>query len=355
MKPLATAAFSTLLVLFPVISSAQLFGTRGKNDRMKEYTTAVEDALSKGKGVVIMPLFNERARYVGYRKGGDEYSLVVFWQNGEDSGIGFQSGPDTSLFNIKAGEVYQVSIVEPGTYSIRGSFYSQQDASLAGLKTTAAPQESRGLGKVLYASGFYNDFQLGQAWRAAKFETNTVHDSYCSLVHVASGGCVSWGTVSRDVTTMKSPEGYYGTATEVIKPAVNANIGIMRRFATFETKPGEVILVDGFFARTPNLIFDTDRCIDAERGAVECDLKQFQLNRFHASLVDFRNRIGDAKTDSRSADVTDLFYEGNNLPLSRKMRSILAKAIYREPNVTARSAGQQADWGEALFLDAERP
>jgi hypothetical protein len=355
MKLIALAALATVLTLFSVISSAQIFGMKSGKDQMKEYTNAVEDALSKGKSVVIVPLFNERNRYVGYRKGGDDYSLVVFWQNtGSPSpNAGFQSGPDASLFNVEAGEVYQVSIVEPGTYGIQGSFYSEQDTSLASLKTTDAPPKSRGLGRVLYAPGGYNDFKLGQEWRAAEFETHTLHDSYCTMVHVASGACVSWGTVSRDVTTMKNPEGYYGTATKVVKPEVNASIRITRSFATFQAAPGEVVLVDGFFARVPNLVFDKDSCKHAERDAVECDLKQFQLNRIRPSVDAFRQELKDAKTSARPFDVTDVFYEGNNIPLNRKMRAVLSKAVYREPVVTARSAGKDPDWGEALFLDAD--
>jgi hypothetical protein len=193
------------------------------------------------------------------------------------------TGPQLDLTANSTG--YQIFIVEPGNY---GASYTGYE-----LPRSLPPSSSRGphkkstIGVVSFEKAINTEMEATQVWQSAVYGTRTEEYEECVAVHV-TGGCVEVGYFTQDVDYIIKPAGYYEQLYPVSVIGSKVSNALLKPFATLSIAPGEVLLVDGLYAESPNIRFDLDSCRGEEGRSIKCELSQISLKLSPAKLEDLK-------------------------------------------------------------------
>ncbi|KAF0806508.1 hypothetical protein A6D6_01506 [Alcanivorax xiamenensis] len=329
-----------------------------ERSEMDALARQLETAIAAGKSVVISPALSDDAYYQGYR-GGD--GLDVLWEDpGQDgktfsftwheASVAQNMGPP--IFIRVAGQDYLVSAQEPGQYRLKASRFKAKDANLNGLKITGKPVEPRGLGAVYLSAGTYVSREWVQEWQdEIALEGRSRFKIRCAPT--VGGHCLPHHVIETQKTVLR-PAGYQPTANYVDKSAVNAIVVLDHDFASFELGPGEVVLIDGLFARPPNISFDDSDCVASPTNkGVECELRSVTMQRLTSSIENFQAGLAEEVLTPERRQRPFLVASRNYRVPSPDLAALLSFATYRTIHVTATPGDRVEDWGQTYFLSAD--
>ncbi|MCF7221661.1 hypothetical protein [Marilutibacter chinensis] len=313
-------------------------------EQMDALAKRLKNELAMGKSVVLSPIFSDAARSGGYR-GKD--GLNVLWENPS------QEGGSYSLTWLGATQVrvngrdYLVSVERPGRYSLKAVRYVARNASLDGMELAQEPVRSRGIGVVYLSNGTYAAHEWTQEWKDEISWNEYRLQTYCTPT--VGGHCISSSAMEAQKRVAR-PAGYQPTVKEVDRPAVNASISLDRDFASFELRAGEVVLVDGVFARPPNVWFDDASCEAGAGDDVKCDLSGFAMQRIAASIDDLRAGLTeDMLGPNRRKRELNMSAPNYSVP-SPRLAEVLSAASYREVSFAAVPGEIDDEWGQQYYL-----
>lgn len=351
--PSASSSSSKSLVRNPFRKPAKKLPKEEEDSRVHraELDALHQRALSGGKAIVIIPSVNLKAKYataddIQSRQAElliDRTSTTI-WQDRSDPRNVIKVGADATADNVGlhgytyafvAGKTrYFVYIVDPGTYTITGSTYEAMHASMpqpASKRKSSAPR----LGQASLAQVKSTEFYQTQAWFDAVYQDREIKDSYCSLT-IAGGPCVQWSSSSHTVQDQLHGGGFREVTKSRAVDGLVVAAKLSKPFASFSVSPGEVAMVDGFFAEYPNVKFDEDRCERVSGVNVQCDMKQYTLVRIPAQIDDLK-----------TLDESPITHQ---LPI---LRNILRDAKYRPATVSATPDKSSSSFGKRYTADAQ--
>ena len=303
-----------------------------RQQRSDALDTLYRRAVESHKAIVFIPSFNMDAKYqpneVQQRHAeywADQTSTTI-WQGVDDHKETFKVGYDASSENIglhgyvyafDAGHTaYFMYIVNPGTHTITGNTVEAERTTLPDANGTHASVSPR-LGQVTMAQTKKTEFYQTQEWFDAVYADRTIRNDYCTLT-IVGGPCVQWNSSSSTVQDEIRQEGYRTVTKSKLVDGLVIASKLTREFASFKVAPGEVVLVDGFFAQHPNTDFDNKACTQQGINAIECDMLDYFLVRIPAKLSDLKS----ATLQAAMRDIPSL-------------KEITSMAKYRETKVAA--------------------
>lgn len=225
-----------------------------------------------------------------------------------------------------------VYIVVPGTYSIAGASYDLPRSLAPKASVARGSGRASNLGQVVFKETKFSEFEKGQEWRGAKYDTQAVQSNYCTMVIAGSNQCVSWSTYADHVTTQTTAAGYRDTLKKIEVDGLSVEATLVAPFASFTAAPGEVLLVDGLFAENPAASFTENGCERLSSEQVNCALTGFDLTRIPAFIADM---------DKAGA-------ESRGYP---KLAQLLQQIQYRELKMTAKPDKQKPGGHEVYFIE----
>lgn len=296
-------------------------------------------ALNAGMAVVIMPTINldsQPYNFSSYRDINIYTTLrsgVTEWVNPAHPTLGFRAGntqrldvvgPTGSFYEAaSARRRYQVYVVAPGHYDLRGALYSMPNARKPA--TSSVRPTSARVGLVTLREAMFRMEDIVTDWSNPKNTTKTVIDTYCTSARVSRGECGIW-ELSRSAA--KAPAPAYQLRPSIPVSGLATYVHLDEPFAGFDIKSGEVLLMDGLYPEAPAATFNDTDCKRSGVDRIECGARSATLVRVLASLEDFRSVANPAKS---------------GLP---KMAASLQKAQYRELKIRAREAKRDSLWGQ---------
>jgi hypothetical protein len=319
---------------------------KDESNTLLVYTdTLFRHAIAAGKSIVITPIINfsySNPQALNTPEGKDESSSTVVWQDVHDPVKVFRVGVEESLLNtgmhgyqldVTTGkEDYLVYIVDPGTYSVAGNTYDARKARVPDAGT-GRPTRLSSLGQTNLIESRYASFDQKLVWHNATYADRTVHENYCTL-EIVGGPCVASATSSYHVTDQTSAAGYQTDTVRNDLNGVSVSTKIEKEFASFTVAPGEVVVVDGFYADpsgTGN--FQYSSCSRVGGQQVQCQLSGYSLLHLPSFLEEAKNAIHP---------------NPETLPF---MAEIFAKMQYRPLKITAQPGPPSIPgWGKTYKL-----
>ncbi|MEO6519208.1 MAG: hypothetical protein ABIO17_09485 [Pseudoxanthomonas sp.] len=232
---------------------------------------------------------------------------------------------------VAGGTLYMIYIIAPGTYSITGASFDLPRSLAPKASAARGDGVASKIGQVVFKEKKFSEFEKGQEWRNAKYNTEAVKSSYCALAIAGGNHCVSWATYTDHVTTQTSAAGYQETTSELKVDGLSVEATLASPFASFSVSPGDVVLIDGLFAENPAASFNGAGCERVSSDTVNCALTGFDLARIPAFIVDLDN----ANAESRGYP---------------KLAQLLKQAQYRELNMTAKLDTQKPGGLDRYFI-----
>ena len=353
--PPASASLSSSkgLVRNPFRKPAKRASKDEENTRIHraELDALHQRALLGGKAIVIIPSVNLKEKYA---KPDDiqsrqaelliDRTSTTIWQDSNDPRNAIKVGADVTADNVGLhGYTYAfvanktryfVYIVDPGTYTVAGSTYEAIHASMPQPASKKKSSASR-LGQVSLAQVKSTEFYQTQAWFDAVYQDREIRDDYCTLA-IAGGPCVQWNSSSHTVQDQLHAGGFREVTKSRAVDGLVVAAKLSKPFASFNVSPGEVVMVDGFFAEYPNAKFDDHRCEQVSGVNVQCDLKQYTLLRISAQIDDLK-----------TLDESPINLQ---LPI---LRNILRDAKYRPATVSATPDKSVPSFGMRYTLNSQ--
>lgn len=317
---------------------------RNVNERVQKLQEATDNmfaaGMNAGMAVVIMPTINldsQPYNFSSYRDINIYTTLssgVTEWVNPAHPAQGFRTGntqklavvgPTGSFYEAaSARRRYQVYVLVPGHYDLRGAFFSTPNASKP--LTTSVRPASRQIGKLTMREAMFRMDDTVTDWTNPKNTSKIVIDTYCTSARVSRGECGAW-ELGQPAAKTTAP--VYQMRPSIPVSGLASYVHFDEPFAGFDIKPGEVLLMDGFYPEAPAATFNDADCKRSGADRIECGLRSATLTRIPASLEDFRDVANPAAA---------------GLP---KMAASLQKAQYRELKISAREAKSNSLWGQA--------
>jgi len=257
-------------------------------------------AMHAGKAFVVTPTLFMHSKYKGL--GLDELredKLVnywldqteyVQWQNTTDRSSVIRVGNNETIaerglagytYGYPGGggkSNYLIFIVEPGTYELTSTHAEMRRAPMPDMSSKAW-SDRPALGKVSFTATTDTEYYKSTEWQNAKFDTRTYTETYCQLVHMASGGCVGYGTTTRKVTEQVAAAGYVDVRHDRQVGGLLVDTELAKPFASFHVGKGEVAVVDGFVVDGTTASIDPDACKQTADDVATCALRSFNLLR----------------------------------------------------------------------------
>lgn len=305
----------------------------------------IQSAVQSGQAVVVTTTINLDADPMGDFNDPDvaaEFQRIRWsatqWTNINDpeahltvgnSRRAFDIGPTGNFYQTVFGRVlYQVYIVSPGTYRLSGANYQLPRTEIPNPQLSLPkPIKPSALGQVVLTKTNFAEFNKAVEWRDASYGTRTESWTGCTAVHVMSGACVSSQKFKQEVTELRDPAGYRSVTQKKDVAGAMVTVSLKKDFARFTIKPGEVLLVDGFYADPPISNYSADSCKQVAANDVRCELDRVTFTRMSTSLEDWRNASDPAKYG----------YTG--------MSAVLKAMRYQEPEILAKPVKQPSRWG----------
>lgn len=307
-------------------------------------------AIQAGKAIVVTTTVNLDSKQWGDLNNPNvsaefnrQRNSVTEWRNTDNPAHAFKVGNGQSAMDIKSLKgshmqvtfgrtLYQVFVVEPGTYTLAGGSNALPRTTLANPVANAQMRRSA-LGSVIMDETTFTEYVRGQEWRDATYETNRVNQTVCTAVRVASGQCAATADTSYDQVRQTRPAGYASTTTAQNIGGVWAHASLRKPFATFSVGKGEVVLVDGFYGDGPTTTFAEKDCERIESAKVRCELSKYTMIRIPTSLQDF----------SKTTPAGEFGLPGTE--------ALLKNMQYRQPRIFAKAGSTNSTpWGQEYVL-----
>lgn len=240
-----------------------------------------------------------------------------------------------ALVNIgSADHTFQIFIVQPGLYGLIGSETIELSTTVKPTGTTPIIN-AQTVGQTFIATKDMHDFYNEVRWHPTEYTEETRTSWSCSLQH-PSGVCMAGAQNRYKANVVKRPAGYYEGTYSNHKPGSVYISLIGKHFASFEVKPGEVILTDTFFTTGKNFSIQNKSCLQNDEN-VQCSIDNFKASRLKTSLEIYKN----SGLDKRLAD--------NGL--SQHVINTLNRAEYRPLQVSAKVDRKEKSYiGEVYSL-----
>jgi len=345
-KELRLAAGSlALLVLAGCAGSPEKPKPMTRQQQAEQLKQAVDSlfgiASQAGQGIVVMPTINLDSQTYNFYDSNDINrftalrSGVTEWVDADDPShvlkVGNSQqytkvGATGSFFQTVSGRrLYQIYVVTPGHYELMGASYDLPRATRP-LKSATAPK-THGVGVATLSDAMFREVESSVEWQGPRYSTQTVTDNYCTAALV-DGSCVSWGQDSHQVVNQESAGGYENVHRNTQAPGLSVHERFDKPFASFDVKPGEVILVDGFYPEAPSALYKDSDCKRSDVDKMDCQLHGASLVRIFASMDNFRSATDPAKYGFT------------------QMSAALQALQYREPQIHGTEVARQSIWGQ---------
>jgi len=320
---------------------------QNRKDQLKQQMQDATDnlfasALDAGQAVVVMPTINldsEGFNFISYRdisRFATMSSGVTEWVNSTHPKEVFRTGPSQSLFRVGPSGAfyealsgrrrYQIYVVTPGHYDLLGIRYSMPKARMP--SRTGLPQSSHHIGMVTLRDAMFR-LEEPDDHRNLKNSAKFVSDTYCTPAKISRGDCGIWEQAPSDA-------GKKRRIYQVHPTTPFAGLGMQVRFAapfaSFDIKPGEVVLMDGFYPEDPSTVYNDTDCQRVGVDKMQCGARNASLVRIFSSLEDFRS-VGDPAKSGAT-----------------KLSAILQKLQERTIKVHARKIVRNSVWGQTYRI-----
>jgi len=317
-----------------------------KKQAAMKMRTAVDDlfaaAVDAGQAVVIIPTVNLDSQHFDFHDNKDNnrfaelYGGVTEWVNAADPAkilkVGnsqkiLQVGPTGSYYQTVSGRrLYQIYVVAPGHYDLLGASYGipHGHKPLKSAKVT----KSQGIGVATLTEATFREEKSWVAWEDPEYRTRTVTDEHCVAVRVVSGQCAATEQNQYQVTDQVSTGGYKTHRRNLQVPGLAVQIRFDKPFASFDIKPREVIVMDGFYPEVPAAAYKDADCKRSDVDKMQCQMHAASLVRIFASLKNFRSASDPSKYGFT------------------QMSARLQKLQYREPQIRGREVARESLWGQ---------
>jgi hypothetical protein len=173
--------------------------------------------------------------------------------------------------------------VNPGRYSLTGSSIDLRLTKLPEIREDG-PSTRKAIGSVTFEPYRYPEYYRELEWKNAKYQDREYKQDYCSQA-IVGGPCVQWSNYTQVVTEQTAAAGYYNAVRSFTADGLKLDARSSKSIAHFEIAPGEIALVDGFYAQHPSTSFNENRC-KSEGEGVSCDLTELAFVRIPAKLED---------------------------------------------------------------------
>lgn len=351
-RSLALAVASAAMLL---VAAAPAFADGpSKMEKAKEELQQIADrmypsALGAGMSVVVIPTINLDYKYAhDNAEYGKEFHAdlthMLRWMKVGGTPTTFQSGlKRDALYDLDIGitgtffqythgpYLYQVYIVEPGTYNLVGQSFEIRETSAPQAQWTNGSEHQSDVGELMIYEIKRPKYYTELEWQDAQYRTDQVSGSYCTTVRMINQECVNWETWTQDVTTMTSQAGYYNRTRSKMVDAVIAEHNFARPFASFTVAPGEAVVLDGLYAEYPNADFNLADCLRQSHEKIRCSLGSVTLARLPGSLETFQ-----------SSDFARRKYAN--------LAQVAAVMRYRELDMGAEQGCNPSKWGPSYIL-----
>lgn len=306
-------------------------------------------ALTSGHAILVIPALNVDAKYIGTDA---QDKPVEFWQdissttrwNRAEGGPQLRVGHNTNSSEIGMpgfhhsfvveNKRYLVYIIDPGTYRLDGFTIDLKRTTLPQVHPANGTAKLR-VGTVYLQPGKYEDYYREQEWRNAQFEERKVAHNYCSLT-IVGGPCVQWSNYNETYMDMVKQAGYENVVKTYMADLLQVDATLSTPFASFVAKPGEAVVVDGFYGQHPSLSFDVNRC-EPEKSGVRCDMTEIVFVRIPGNVEDLAS--------PSAIQVTESF---------PNLRRIFGTATHSKPEITAKADALVPGLGQLYGVGVRR-
>lgn len=317
-----------------------------RSQKLAQLKQAADDlfgvALQSGQAIVVIPTVNLDSQTYNFYDSDDINRFtalrggVAEWVNADDPSQVLKAGNSQSFTKVGASgsffqtvsgvRLYQVYVVKPGHYDLLGASYDMPRATRP-LKSGTAPK-NHGVGVATLSDTMFREMETTVEWEDPRYSKKTVTDNYCTSQFAVSGNCASWGQSEHQVVSQESAGGYKSVHRNTEAPGLSVHERFDTAFASFDIKPGEAILVDGFYPEAPSALYNDSDCQRSDVDKMDCQLHGAVLIRMFASLDNFRS----------ASDPSQYGFP--------QMSASLKNLQYREPQIHGTEVARQSIWGQ---------
>jgi hypothetical protein len=176
--------------------------------------------------------------------------------------------------------LYTVYFVDPGTYDLKKASLELRRASLPSTAESHATTSPK-IGTVTLAATLDTEYYRTQEWKSADYRTTMVDQPYC-VTQPNGSGCAYVAHEQVANTEMVSPAHYEDVSHKRAAGGLAVSATLTRPFASFTVTPGDVALIDGFWADADSAAIDTNACKKDDSDTITCAITRFSLWRVPA-------------------------------------------------------------------------
>ncbi|WP_296260330.1 MULTISPECIES: hypothetical protein [unclassified Pseudomonas] len=267
-------------------------------------------------------------------------SANVLWRNAANPDQALNVGYDTDINRDPKGSyfqngfgraIYKIYLVDPGHYSLDTITYNLPRIP-PNEPLGEPPIYPSSLGFAILSPFKLDEFDHGQAWHDATYESTTHHESVCIQVMMPENRCISWGDSSYNVEQQTSNAGWRDTTEKREVRGRAVSITLNRPFATFDVAAGEAIMIDGFYPEPPSSGLKPGSCQQATDTSMRCELSETKLAKIPAKVADFNQSVHPAQY---------------GLP---GVAAALVGIVYRPVSIMAKKTSASSQWGQSYVL-----
>lgn len=177
--------------------------------------------------------------------------------------------------------LYAMYIVDPGTYDLKKTSLELRRASLPSTTESRAPTTGK-IGTVTLAATLDNEYYRTQEWKGAVFSTTMEDSPYCVSFQGPAGPCAYVAHEQVANTQMVSDAHFEDVSHKRNAGGLAVSADLTRPFASFTVTPGDVAVVDGFWADADSAAIDTKACTKNGADTITCAITRFSLWRIPA-------------------------------------------------------------------------
>ena len=238
----------------------------------------MEEAIKSHKGVIISPVFS-LGGVLWERVGTPDQTFLL---------------TDAAQAKDKIGAVYQMVVVEPGTYRVTAAT-AYAGPGRADPKGLTAQAVTGAVGRLKMFNRSYSEPYVAKVWKDRVVQRVDVPgSSFCASMG-PYGDCSRWVVnPSTSYDQVVQAEGWYDEKR--FRPAINV-VDFMMEFqaqtapATLEVQPGEVLLINSLRVLARDADFDYQRCTSLGGDkSYSCPLNGVRAELGHINLDFFREQ-----------------------------------------------------------------
>lgn len=334
----------------PGAGAAQAFDPaaiqKAQEEKRKALDQLFANARAAGKAIVVTTTASLDTLHFNFENNDDSAEFAklrsanALWHNAANPAQALNVGYDTDINRDPKGSyfqnafgrtLYKIYLVEPGHYTLDTITYNVPRVPPY-EPLGEPPIRPSSLGFAMLSPFKLDEFDRGQAWHDATYETTTQHESVCTQVLMPSNQCISWGDSSYNVDQQTSSAGWQPTIQKREVEGRSVSITLNRPFATFDVGPGEAIMIDGFYPEPPSSRLKPDSCQQASETSMRCELGETTLVKIPGKVEDFNQSVHPAQY---------------GLP---GVAAALQGLTYRPISIMARKTSGTSQWGPSYVL-----